>query len=123
MSEIHGRCRQKPGSVQSAAWSWTKKSTAWRITNELLGRCGQSLSAPEKVGKVCELTVGFKKAGGEELMTAWQYGSESQGPPPEICNFVIAAVEATTPWYEQQKAMVRRAGQQGGDKKWWQFWK
>jgi hypothetical protein len=72
---------------------------------------------------VCELTVGFKKAGGEELMTAWQYGSESQGPPPEICNFVIAAVEATTPWYEQQKAMVRRAGQQGGDKKWWQFWK
>jgi hypothetical protein len=54
------------------------------------------------------LTVGFQKSGGQELITEWRYGSESQGPPPEVCEFVVAAVEATDPWFEQQKAMVRR---------------
>ncbi len=93
-----------------------------RIIKELLGWCGQSLSAPEKRGKVCQLTVGFKKSDGQELMTVWQYGSESEGPPPEVCDFVVAAVKATTPWYEQQKAMVSGGGQESG-KKWWQFWR
>jgi len=99
-----------------------------KITEELLRWGGQSRSAPEKRGKVCKLTRGFKEAEGQELMTGWQYGSESQGPPPEVSDFVVAAVEATTPWYEQQKAMVSRGrrdsgGGQGGGKKWWQFWK
>ena len=93
------------------------------ISNELLAWCGQSLSAPEKVGKVCELTVGFKKSNGEELVSVWRYGSESQGPPPVIGNFVVASVQATEPWYEKQKAMTCKAGQRGGDKEWWQFWK
>jgi hypothetical protein len=93
-----------------------------RVTEALLGWCGQSLSAPEKRGKVCTLTVGFQIADGQERITAWEYGSESQGPPPEVCDFVVAAVETTTPWYEQQKTIVSRRGQEGG-KKWWQFWK
>src|SRR5262249_40064127 len=92
------------------------------ITEALLGWCGRSLSAPEKRGQVCTLTVGFQKADGQELMTAWEYGSESQGPPPEVCVFVVAAVETTTPWYDQQKRMASRGGQDSG-KKWWQFWK
>jgi hypothetical protein len=52
--------------------------------------------------------VGFQRADGQELMTKWRYGSESQGPPPEVCQFVVDAVEATDPWFEQQKAMARR---------------
>jgi hypothetical protein len=78
-----------------------------QITPELLGWCGQQLAAPQPQGKVCELTVGFQKADGQESMTAWRYGSASQGPPPEVCRFVVAAVEATEPWFEEQKAMVR----------------
>jgi len=58
---------------------------------------------------VCELTVGFQQADGRALVTAFRYGSASQGPPPELCTFVVAAVEATNPWFEQQKAMVRRS--------------
>ncbi len=79
-----------------------------KVTPELLGWCGRQLSDPHPQGKLCELTVGFQQAGGQELLTGWRYGSQSQGPPSEVCQFVTAAVEATNPWYEQQKAMARR---------------
>jgi hypothetical protein len=79
-----------------------------KVSQELLGWCGRQLSDPQPQGKVCELTVGFQRADGQESMTRWRYGSESQGPPPEVCQFVVAAVEATDPWFEQQKTMSRR---------------
>jgi hypothetical protein len=77
------------------------------ISQELLGWCGQQLADPQAQGKTCELTVGFQKVDGQELMTSWRYGSESQGPPPVVCQFVVAAVEATEPWFEQQKTMAQ----------------
>jgi hypothetical protein len=79
-----------------------------QITPELLAWCGQSRADPSPKGKVCELTVGFKRGSGEELLTGWRYGSESMGPPPEVGQFVVAAVRATEPWFAQQQAMVRR---------------
>ncbi len=78
-----------------------------QVTPELLAWCGQLRSDAEPHGQVCELTVGFKRASGEELLTVWQYGSESQGPPPEVRQFVVAAVQATDPWFARQQAMVR----------------
>jgi hypothetical protein len=79
-----------------------------RITPELLAWCGRSLADPEPKGQVCELTVGFKRASGQELVTDWRYGSGSQGPPPEVGQFVVASVRATDPWFAQQQAMSRR---------------
>ncbi len=79
------------------------------ITPALMEWCGQQLADPHPQGKTCELTVGFKTTDGEELLTAWRYGSESQGPPPEVCGLVVATVEATEPWYVKQKAMVGRS--------------
>lgn len=73
-----------------------------QITPGLLAWCGQSRADPEPRGKFCELTVLFKRVSGEELLTAWQYGSESMGPPPEVGQFVVAAVRATDPWFSQQ---------------------
>jgi hypothetical protein len=78
-----------------------------KVTDELLQWLGK-YADPSPQGEVCNLTIGFKQGDDQELMSHWQYGSESQGPPPEICNFVVAAVEATDPWFEQQKAMARR---------------
>jgi hypothetical protein len=78
-----------------------------QVTDELLGWCGRQLADPEPQGQMCELTVGFKLADGQELLTAWRYGSESQGPPPEVGQFVIAAVHATDPWFDRQRAMAR----------------
>jgi hypothetical protein len=78
------------------------------ITPELLTWCGQSRADPEPRGQLCDLTVGFKRASGEELLTAWRYGSESMGPPPEVGQFVVAAIRATDPWFAKQQAMARR---------------
>jgi hypothetical protein len=78
-----------------------------QITPDLLAWCGQSRVDPQPQGKVCELTVGFKRVSGDELLTEWRYGSESMGPPPEVAQFVVAAVRATDPWFAQQQAMVR----------------
>jgi hypothetical protein len=78
-----------------------------KLTPEVLQWFGQQLEAPQMRGKICELTVTLKQADGRELMTAWRYGSQSQGPPPEVRDFVVAAIDATDPWFEQQKARVR----------------
>ena len=78
-----------------------------QIGPELLGWFGKRLADPQPHGKMCELTVVLKYAKGEESATAWRYGAESQGPPPEVGQFVIAAVNATNPWFEQAKAMSR----------------
>ena len=78
-----------------------------QITPELLAWCGQSMAAPEPQGAICELTTVFNRANGEESVTEWRYGSESQGPPPEVGRFVVAAVQATDPWFAQQQAMAR----------------
>jgi hypothetical protein len=79
-----------------------------RIGPGVLRWLGQHLTAPQPVGKLCELTVLFKYADGREAATEWRYGSESQGPYPDVCEFVAAAVEATEPWFESRKEMVRR---------------
>ena len=83
-----------------------------QIGPELLSWFGQQLAHPKPLGKLCDLTVGLKDADGEELAAAWRYGSESAGPPKEVSQFVIAALTATNPWYERQKAMARAGGRQ-----------
>jgi len=91
------------------------------ITPELIQWCGQSMCDPEPIGDNCYLNVGFKEADGKEYMMKWQYGADSQGPPPEVCEFVLTSIKATNPWYEQQKSMVDSA-QPIKPRKWWQLW-
>ena len=79
-----------------------------RITPGVVHFLGQRLAAPQPKGKLCELTVMVKYADGREAASGWRYGSESQGPHPEVCDFVAAAVELTDPWFQRQKAVVRR---------------
>lgn len=67
-------------------------------------------AAPDPKGKPCKLVVGFQTAEGEALTSRWEYGSESQGPPPDVCSLVIKAVEVTDDWYEQQKEIAAGKG-------------
>jgi hypothetical protein len=89
-----------------------------RITPRLLDWCGESRSHPAPRGELCELVIAFKRADGRELMMAWEYGSLSKWPPPEILEFVDAAVEATRPWYEEQRKQVRLRAQRA-EYAWW----
>lgn len=91
-----------------------------KVTPELLQWRGQSWSDPAPRGKTCELTISFMHADGRETRMYWWYGSESQEPPPEVREFVLAAVEATKPWYEQRMEMDRRKRQRVDDS-WGQF--
>jgi hypothetical protein len=78
-----------------------------RVTPELLRWIGQ-YADPSPQGKICTLTVGFKHDDNSEAMSYWRYGAESRGPAPAVRDFVIAAVNATTPWFEEQKKMTRK---------------
>lgn len=89
-----------------------------KITPRLLHWCGESRSHPAPRGEVCELVIAFKQADGRELMMAWEYGSLSKWPPPEVLEFVEAAVEATRPWYEEQRKLVRLRTQRA-EYEWW----
>ena len=79
-----------------------------RITAELLEWCGSERSAPNPKGRLCELTVGFRLSDGSEQASVWRYGSESQGPPPEVAEWVAAAVEVTDSWFARQQSMTQR---------------
>ena len=79
-----------------------------QVTPGVVYFLGQRLAAPEPRGKLCELSVLFKYADGRESVSVWRYGSESQGPHPEVRSFVVNAIRVTEPWFQQQKEMVRR---------------
>lgn len=61
---------------------------------------------PRPSGSACRLMIGLQLSSGEELRSSWQYGTNSQEPPPEICQFVVGAIEATGAWFEEQKSLV-----------------
>jgi hypothetical protein len=72
-------------------------------------------------GIPCKLSIGLSFANGEDSGFGFRYGSESQGPPDQIVQFVTAAVQLTNPWFQQQKRMVSKS--KGSTKKpWWKLW-
>jgi len=93
-----------------------------QIMPEFLGWLGKHLQEPQPRGNICELTVGLQDSDGKEWTTAFRYGSESYGPPPEVGQFVFMAVNATNPWYERQRAMGISAARQDRKRPWWRFW-
>lgn len=72
------------------------------LNDEMLEHMG-GYEIPDQKGASCLLTIGFQFSGGEENGFRFSYGAESEGPPGEIIRLVIAAVEATEPWYTEQK--------------------
>ena len=75
---------------------------------------------PDQKGLPCELTIVMKHTDGQESGLVFRYGSESQGPPGDVCQFVTDAVAITSIWYEEQKKMIAKANVKS--KPWWKFW-
>ena len=71
---------------------------------------GRSLSDPRPQGTPCSLRIGLAHADGREAVTAWRYGTDSQGPHPAVAEFVREALRITEPWLQGQKAR-RRLGE------------
>ncbi len=89
-----------------------------KVQPEWLSHPG-AYDVPEKAGRTCELIIILKASEGPEFVSRFRYGSESQGPPAEICQFVAEAVRLTDSWYEDQKHM---AGLLKKAKPWWKIW-
>lgn len=73
-----------------------------KITNEFITYVGKSFDIPEKKGNICKLKI---LLGGEEINTGleFKYGDLSEGPPKEIVEFVISAVQLTDFWVSEFK--------------------
>lgn len=61
---------------------------------------------PNKIGELVELSIIFSHDEGSESILLFLYGSESEGPPLDICDFVTCAVELTEPWFKDQKKLA-----------------
>ena len=71
----------------------------------------------EQRGVPCVLRLTFICLDRPFSVLELRYGSHSQGPPRDIREFFIRAVEVTQPWYDAQNRRVDRL-----NKPWWRFW-
>jgi hypothetical protein len=77
------------------------------ISSDLLKWFNNQYSDSAAKGLPCKLTLGFKQRDGKELISIWQYGSESASPPPEVFEFFLKSIEITYPWYEERKRATK----------------
>lgn len=74
-----------------------------RFDFDLLAHRGR-YELPDRQGAHCELSVLFGcRQDRTSLGFEFVYGSESEGPLPEIADFVRHAAELTAPWHEERK--------------------
>ncbi|WP_417378775.1 hypothetical protein [Gimesia sp.] len=71
------------------------------VIDDWIGGFGDSAAA----GKPCKLLVGFQTAAGAEMLSQWEYGTKSKGPPAEVIAVVKQAVQSTEDWYAEQKTL------------------
>jgi hypothetical protein len=133
MDESGGVNRAGTGSTENTDWDLYIGKTdpasfqrlRSKVSPQLLNWCGQARTAPEVLGKPCKLKIDFfadLSERGKSSSMVWNYGSESQGPPPDVCEFVLAAIDVSREWHERQKKSAFNAGT-GEPKRWWQFWR
>jgi len=91
-----------------------------KLNDDMLDHMG-GYDVPEQRGVSCKLAIGLSFANAGDNGFGFRYGSESEGPPRDIIEFVNAAVQLTDAWFHQQKKMVGKAD--SADRKpWWKFW-
>jgi hypothetical protein len=78
------------------------------LTEATLQRLGYRFQRQNVRGAPCklELMIGFNDH--TSGLSEYLYGSESEGPPSDVVDFVTAAVHETDGWYQQQLRMVEK---------------
>ena len=76
------------------------------LTEEMLQGLGYTFRPKEVRGAPCKLTLIFQFKDGPDGGSEYLYGSESEGPPGDVVDFVRAAVGETEGWYQDQLKMV-----------------
>jgi hypothetical protein len=97
------------------------------LSDEMLRYTG-SYDISEKSGDPCRLEILLWFADESHDGFEFFYGSESEGPPPDIAGFVRNAAMVTQEWYEGQQRMVADPRNQVAPpwqqerRPWWKFW-
>jgi hypothetical protein len=88
------------------------QSVRSHLTKGMLRSLGQGYEMPTPRGETCKLTITFKFKDGSSNGMGFLYGSESDGPPQDVAEFVTSAVAQTDPWYEEfrRNALRRKQG-------------
>ena len=73
------------------------------ITPEMRSHFGHALERQDIRGARCKLTLSWQFRGGSSNGMVMSYGSESEGVPDYVAQYVKAAVRETDPWYENFK--------------------
>jgi len=79
------------------------KAARSHLSDEMVRAQGHTLQHQNPRGLPCKLTLTFKFKDGTSGGLAFLYGSESEGVPGDIADFVTTAVRLTDPWYENFK--------------------
>ncbi len=72
-----------------------------RVSDELLQNAG-AYRHPDPKGRACKLVLAFRRPK-DPLGFEFHFGTESEGPPPEVASLVSFATEMTEEWYNLQK--------------------
>lgn len=82
------------------------------LVDSVLQDLGKSIQCGTVKGLSCKFTVIVGFTDGTEDSFEYLYGSESQGPPKYVVDFVRVAIAETEGWYQEQIRMV--TGSQDG---------
>lgn len=74
-----------------------------QVSEAILGLVGQTFQHQNPRGAPCKLSLNFHFKDGSSNGLAFLYGSESEGVPKEVADYVTAVVRATASWYEKFK--------------------
>ncbi len=91
--------------------------TTDRLFTQLMAQVDERLLAhggryvlPNPQGTLCTLKMLFQlhktPQGPEIIGFEFVYGADSEGPPAQVSDLIIAAVEMTDPWFEEQKRIA-----------------
>jgi hypothetical protein len=86
-------------------------SVCSHLTKGMLQSLGQGYQMQAPRGASCKLTITVKFKDGSSNGMAFLYGSESNGPPRDVAEFVTTAVAQTDPWYEEFRRNALRREQ------------
>jgi len=78
------------------------------LTDSMLQMLGMGFRRQNPLGAPCKLTVGFEFNDGKSARSEYLYGTDSEGPPSDVADFVRVAVRETEEWYQQQLRMVEK---------------
>ncbi len=81
------------------------------VTDAMWRHLGEGFKHPDPQGDPCSLKLLFKFKDGGSSGLLYLYGSESEGPPKDVAEFVRTAVRETDPWYENFKRNAAKSNE------------